>query len=63
MTSNFDLKGKAREIDISKYEDRLVNGHWFKRKICFFFGHDKVFPHPNKSLWFCVRCEMDRTFR
>lgn len=24
---------------------------------CWFFGHDKYFPHPNKKSWHCARCE------
>jgi|CXWL01.1.fsa_nt_gi hypothetical protein len=27
-----------------------------KKLVCFFFGHDKFFPHPNKRCWSCARC-------
>ena len=33
---------------IRKYLDPIV---------CYLFGHDKYFPHPNKEIWYCARCE------
>lgn len=24
---------------------------------CYIFGHDKYYPHPNRSIWGCARCE------
>ena len=30
--------------------------HLFHRLICYLFGHDKIFPVPNKEMFFCCRC-------
>jgi hypothetical protein len=30
---------------------------FFAPLICYLFGHDKFYPHPNRRIWGCARCE------